>query len=112
VAVTAQQVKIVVLINKHEAMSREDFLHHWQVQHPAVVWRLPGLRRYVQNPSIDHRSVWAYDGLAELWFDSLSDVKTAFDSPEAAELFRQEEAFIAKTAWFITTETEVPNPFE
>ncbi len=107
---SSPQFKIVVLITKLEGMSRADFLHHWQVRHPAVVWRLPGLRRYVQNPSIEHRSVWAHDGMAELWFDSLSDIKAAFDSPEATELFRQEEAFIAKTQWFITTEDEVPPP--
>lgn len=103
-------VKIVALIKKPAGMSREQFLHHWQIEHPPYVWALPGLRRYVQNVAIDHPRPWPYDAGAELWFDSVRDVAIAFASPHAAPMHRHEECFIGTLDWFLVDETEIPAP--
>jgi len=99
-------VKVIALINKQDELSRDEFLQHWQVDHPPLVWALPGLRRYVQNLSISHARAWAYDGAAELWFDSVRDVAAAFDSPEAGPMHAHEKDFIKDIVWFLADETE------
>lgn len=100
--------KVVALITRKIGISQESFLHHWQIEHPRYVWALPGLRRYVQNPSVHGKRTWAYDGMAELWFDSVGDVARAFASPEAVPLHKHEEEFIGEVSWFLADEHEVP----
>src|SRR5439155_7698862 len=53
-------------------MSVEAFQTYWRTRHPAVVIKLPGIRRYVQSHTL--RSAYregepVYDGIAEVWFD-------------------------------------------
>lgn len=101
-------VKVMVVISRKEGISREEFLHQWQRLHPPFVERLPGIRHYRQNVAIEHRKPWPFDGIAEMSFDSVADVKKAFSSPAAGELFAHEEAFLGRIEWFIAEETDVP----
>lgn len=105
-------VKIIALIKKRDELSRDEFLHSWQVDHPPLVWALPGLRRYVQNPSIAHAKDWAYNGAAELWFDSVRNVAVAFESPEAAPMHAHEQDFIKDIVWFLAEENETSSTTE
>ncbi|MCS5478119.1 EthD family reductase [Corynebacterium sp. YIM 101645] len=100
-------VKIVAIVKKQPEQSREEFLHHWNVEHPAYVRELPGIRRYRQNPAITHRKEWPYDGMAELWFDSVKDVAVAYAGPEAEALFKHERLFLGSMEWFIADEVEI-----
>ena len=53
-------------------MPVEEFQAYWRDRHPAVVVRLPGLRRYVQShtrPGGYRKGEPIYDGIAEVWFD-------------------------------------------
>lgn len=102
--------KVMVMISRREGMSREEFLRHWLEDHPAFVRALPGVRRYRQNVAIEHRTQWPVDGIAELWFDSLRDIATAFDRSreEVTRLFDHEDEFIAEASWFIAEEHDVP----
>lgn len=100
-------IKVVAVIRAREGLDREAFLHHWNVEHPAYVRRLPGVRRYRQNPAIEHRKDWPFSGMAELWFDSVADVKTAYAGPEAQELFEHEELFLESVQWFLAEEREI-----
>lgn len=101
-------VKVVAVIRRRPGQERAEFLRHWQQDHPAYVRALPGLRRYVQNPAIEGYRTWPYDGVAELWFDSVRDVAAAFDSPQAATLREHEENFIGELLWFLADEREIP----
>lgn len=101
-------IKVVAVITAKEGLSRAAFLHAWNVEHPTLVRRLPGIRRYRQNPAIEHRRPWPYSGMAELWFDSVKDVGIAYAGPEAAALAAHEEEFLADVQWFLADEVEVP----
>lgn|SRR5574340_263779 len=103
-------VKIVALIRSRDGLSREEFLRYWQVEHPRYVWQLPDLERYVQNPAVEHRTAWPHDGMAEMWFPSVSAVARAFASPQADALREHEEHFIGDLEWFLASETVVPSP--
>lgn len=99
--------KIVAVIKKKPELSREEFLHHWNVEHPLYVRKLPGIRRYLQNPAIEHKKQWPYDGVAELYFDSVKDIAVAYAGVEAEELFEHEDKFLEVMEWFIAEEIEV-----
>ncbi|MCK3769479.1 EthD family reductase [Microbacterium aerolatum] len=96
--------RVIVVIRRKSKMTREEFLEHWLVDHPAFVERLPRVRAYRQSPAIEHRKEWPFDGMAELCFDSLADVARAFDGIEARELFAHEQDFIEDATWFIAEE--------
>lgn len=100
-------VKIVAVIKKKPELSRDEFLHHWNVEHPEYVRQLPGIRRYRQNPAIAHRKEWPFDGMAELWFDSVKDIAVAYSGPEAEKLFQHENTFLDVMEWFISEEVEI-----
>ena len=106
-------VKIIALLRALPGLSREAFLRRWQQEHPAVVWALPGLLAYHQTPAIEHRKSWPYDGMAELWFESVEDIRTAFSSPAAEPMRAHEKLFLDRIDWFIassTTVVERPDP--
>lgn len=101
-------IKVVAVIKAKDGMDREEFLHCWNVEHPAYVSKLPGIRRYRQNPAIEHRKQWPFSGMAELWFDSVADVKAAYAGEEANALFAHEDSFLGSMQWFIADECEIP----
>lgn len=91
-------VKAVTYFRRRPGMALEDFLGHWQSTHAAKVARLPGLRRYVQNPALP----WSYengrqpdfDGVAETWFDDTDALRAVARSDEYGLVMEDETAFI------------------
>lgn len=45
--------------------------------------------------------------MAELWFDSVADVKAAYAGDEARELFAHEHEFLDSVQWFLAEEHEI-----
>ena len=63
----------------------QEFQQHWMEVHGPLVPRLPGLRRYVQNPGVIEAYAlrpMTHDGFSELWFDDLASLQTAATTPE------------------------------
>jgi uncharacterized protein (TIGR02118 family) len=105
-------IKVVFMIRRREGMTREEFQRHWRGEHAELVKRHAALlrvRRYVQTHARDTdlddvlaRSRGSephqYDGLAELWWDSIDDLVRAATSEEgqAAQqaLLEDERRFI------------------
>lgn len=100
-------IKIVAVIRKKPELTREQFLESWNVEHPEFVRKLPGIRRYRQNPAIEHSKAWPFDGMAELWFDSVKAVAVAYAGDEAKALFEHEKSFLDDMQWFIAEESEI-----
>ena len=67
--------------------------------------RMPGVRRYVQNHVVADGA--AYDGIAELWFDSPADMQAAFTSEAAQEAARDAANFLAGQQVIIVEEVEM-----
>lgn len=104
-------IKLAFALHRRSDLSREQFERYWREQHAPLVRghaETLRIRRYVQHVT---RSTAAdaglregrgqeepYDGLAELWFDSVDDLIEAFGSAEgrvaAAELLEDEARFI------------------
>lgn len=87
-------VKYIVLLKRKEGLSREDFARHWHDVHGRqLALAQPGLRyirRYVQNHAFADRDDVpthlglatrhdSFDGVTEVWFDSVEDVRRLAD---------------------------------
>lgn len=75
--------KMVILLNRKESLSHEEFATHLREEHAPLAEKLPGLVRYSTSlPTDPDRS--PYDGVAELSFEDGLAMKEAWDS-EAGE---------------------------
>lgn len=113
-------VKFSVLIKRRADMTVEEFRSYWAEQHGPLVLSVPEfmrhIRRYVQcYPCLDAWAQFpgvepAYDGIAELWADSLEALQAAFSEPRYLELIRPDEARFADLAnchFLVCEEVEV-----
>jgi uncharacterized protein (TIGR02118 family) len=105
-------IKLVFTLRRREGMTREEFQRYWREQHAPLVTRHADtlrIRRYVQTHAVDtdldgllaaSRSSEPsfYDGVAELWWDSLEDLVAAYSTDAGqsagAELLEDEQRFI------------------
>ncbi len=95
----APLIKLSVVIKRRDGMSFEAFDHYWNHTHGGIVTSVPEftrhVRRYVQSHLVTEytgagdtsklTSQWgkaAYDGIAEIWFDSITDMVAAFNEPQ------------------------------
>jgi uncharacterized protein (TIGR02118 family) len=88
-------IKLVFCVRRRAEMSREEFQRYWRERHAPLVREAAaalGIRRYVQahtltSPVNDglRRGRGApeeFDGVAELWFESLDALTAAGATPE------------------------------
>jgi uncharacterized protein (TIGR02118 family) len=104
-------IKIVFCLRRRPELSREEFQTYWRTTHAPLVRShgdALGIRRYVQVHSIDdaistavagsRHSPEPFDGVAELWLDSLDALVAAGSSDAgraaAAALLEDERHFI------------------
>lgn len=105
-------IKLTFCLRRKTDMTREEFQAYWRETHaPLVAARADVLkiRRYVQvhtsteldglHAAFQRRNGGApdaFDGVAELWFDSLDDASPASDEAReaSAELLADERNFI------------------
>jgi uncharacterized protein (TIGR02118 family) len=102
----------VFTLRRREGTTREDFHRYWREEHARLVARhaeILHIRRYVQTPISDTEFNEAlaglrgseprfYDGVAELWWDSLEDLAVVMSDQAALaaaqELLEDEQRFI------------------
>jgi uncharacterized protein (TIGR02118 family) len=87
-------LKLTFCLHRLPTLSREAFQHYWREHHAPLVRSHAStlrIRRYVQLHSADDDELGAalrqsrgapesYDGVAELWWDSLEDLGAAIAS--------------------------------
>jgi uncharacterized protein (TIGR02118 family) len=105
-------IKLVFTIRRREGMTRDEFQRYWRNEHARLVEdhaEVLRIRRYVQTHARDTPADDAlaaargseprhYDGVAELWWDSVEDLLEASSSEEgqaaANSLLEDERRFI------------------
>jgi len=116
-------IKLVFCLRRLPHLSREEFQRYWRDTHGPLVRRHAKtlrIRRYTQVHTLDHpvnqalqssrTSAEPYDGVAELWWDSLSEMASALSAADARraseELLIDERRFIdhAQSALWIGEE--------
>jgi uncharacterized protein (TIGR02118 family) len=122
-AEAAAMVKLVFVIRRREDMPPEEFHRYWLEEHGPLARSLVeplGARRYVQTHTVapelnaqlaaTRGTAEAFDGLAELWWDSLEELASAFTSEagqKAGQALMEDEAkFIdfGRSSLFLTEE--------
>jgi len=105
-------VKLVYCITKKATLTDKEFFDYWKNIHGPIGSRIPRLRRLVQShrlaaPGAGFRA--DYDGVAELWFDSLEDLVAARQSAEWKASSDDEVNFIdhSKIALFVSEELSI-----
>jgi uncharacterized protein (TIGR02118 family) len=101
-------IKLMALFRRPDGMSVDKAQKHWLEVHAPLVALTPGLRRYIQSHSIPELYGTdlspAFDGLAELWFDSLEALREAQRSPEWRTAVRDAPNFIGQSKSLVATE--------
>ena len=104
-------VKLVYCLRRLSNLSLEEFQRYWLETHAPLVRKHAqtlGIRRYTQVHTLDDEATrllqagrggpGAYDGVAELWWESRETLMQSFSSPEgqaaARELLEDEQRFI------------------
>jgi uncharacterized protein (TIGR02118 family) len=122
-------VKMIFCLRRRPGLSEAEFSRYWREQHAELFRRYAEtlrVRRYTQSHRLPTRTNDAlrrfrgapdgYDGVAEVWFDSLPDLLAALDSPAgraaAADLITDERGFIdhASSPIWIAEEAEIDLP--
>lgn len=95
-------IKVITLLKRKPGMTREEFSRYWREVHAKVALDFPGsrhIRRYVQNHMMNPASLgnWPgavnedWDGVAEVWFDSLEDLHQTMNDPDYLKIVRPDE---------------------
>lgn len=110
-------IKLIVAIKRNPDMTPAEFHDYWRTEHARKVRSLPAcaryVRRYVQAHTLDAEYADgepAFDGTAELWFDSVADKDAFYSDPEYLERVQPDERVFADmgaTLFFVTTEETV-----
>ena len=90
-------VKVLTFIKRKSGMPVDAFQTYWRTQHPKVVTRLPGIRRYVQShvlPESYAKREPFYDGIAEVWADDTDALRAMTKSTVHPDLIADEAKFI------------------
>jgi len=85
-------VKVAVIVKRKAGMDVQEFHRYWREDvHGPLVCSVPEFirhfRKYVQSHALEASlsdtpgEAEPYDGIAELWADSLDEVKKAFAEP-------------------------------
>ena len=119
-------VKFVMCCTRHPDLTREQFQDYWLNKHGPYFMEnadVMGAKRYVQSHTIEtplneglkqsRGMLEAYDGVAEVWFESEQALMEGMSSEEGqklgAALLEDESTFIdhTKSCAFIVTEHEL-----
>ena len=119
-------IKLVFVIRRREDIAQEEFHRYWLEEHGPLARSLVeplGARRYVQAHTVapelnaqlaaTRDTSEAFDGLAEIWWDSLDDLVAAFTSEEGQQagqaLMEDEAKFIdlGRSSLFVTEEHSI-----
>jgi uncharacterized protein (TIGR02118 family) len=82
-------IQLTVALTRLPALTRGEFQAYWAEHHAPLVTRLApvvGIRGYVQSHSAGERA--PYDGLAQVWYDSIEAFEEMLQSPLAQDALR------------------------
>src|SRR5699024_8417238 len=87
------------------------FQHEWEGQHAELIKRMPYVKGYKQNvifndnlqkstSSINYNKN-KIDGIVELWFENIEQLKSAFASSEGKKAMSHSETFIKEITTYL-----------
>ena len=106
-------IKRMSFLRRLPHLSAEQFFAHWSGRHVEIVRQLPGLRGLRLSPvqSWTPQSA-AWDGVGEIWFDTVADAEAAFASEPCRSLLIEDRKLFAAEiqSCFVTEHTMIAPP--
>jgi len=97
----SQPVKLISLLKAKPGISKEEFKRHWLKDHAPLTLKFKNLKGYRINIAIDEyqelEGELPYDGTAELWWDSIDEMKEDFNLPAAEDALTDAKTFMVHT---------------
>ena len=90
-------IKVVEFLVRASDVTHEEFREYWLGDHSELAAELPGLGRYVTSLPTDPDEA-EYDGVLELYFDSVDDYRAAFGSETGQAVLEDAENFLEPDA--------------
>jgi uncharacterized protein (TIGR02118 family) len=110
-------IKVIVAIVRKPGMSPKEFHTHWRSDHARLVAGSDVTKRYIRRYIQAHTASSeyangepAFDGMAELWFDSIEDKDRFYSDPEYLAKIKPDESRFAdmtRTQFIVTIEEPV-----
>jgi uncharacterized protein (TIGR02118 family) len=97
-------VKLVSLMKRKDGMSREEFARWAIEEHAPIGKRMPDIREYRISLQRADQPDTDFDGVFELWFDSIEALQAALDSDVGTEAREDALAHVAKRIHLRTEE--------
>jgi uncharacterized protein (TIGR02118 family) len=103
-------IKRISLVARKPDLSIEEFERHWTGPHIEIVRQLKGLRGIRLNLIKQVEGEREWDGIGELWFDSIQDAQAAFAAEPVRSLLAEDRPkFLGRAQiYFVTEETVIP----
>lgn len=105
-------IKRVSLVRRLPTLSHEEFVAHWTGPHVDIVRELPGvrgLRLNVVRSWTPGEAAW--DGVGEVWFDSVAAAEEAFRTePYATRLAEDRKLFLGAAQTAFVEELTIVQP--
>lgn len=96
--------KLIFLLRRKSGTTREQCLSYWAGgTHTALVEKLPGLQKWVQNAGPGSADC---DGIGELWFASDEAAQAALASTEMAQVLENSKIFLDMDRTSVVTVSE------
>lgn len=85
-------IKLVNMLVHADDLTHEEFVEYWYEEHVPLAEDLPHAKKYATSvPTDPERS--EYDGVVELYFEDMGDLKAAFESEVGREVQADLEHF-------------------
>ena len=105
-------IKLISFLQRKPGLTPEDFMRHWLEVHVPMCHVVPGLRGYVVSTIIKHQPradvptlpMGDFDGVAQVWFDSLEARAAAGASAEGKRWHADGGTIIGGIRTFVTRE--------
>lgn len=106
-------IKRISFIRRKDGMSEDEFFRYWTGPHADIVQQMPGVRglRFgrVQGWTPEEAR---WDGVGELWFDSVDAARQAFATEPFASMLAEDRPKFMREAQscFVEEHTALPPP--
>ncbi|TVQ39700.1 MAG: EthD family reductase [Spirochaetaceae bacterium] len=101
-------IKLIALLKAKPGMSLEDLKRRWVDEHASFTLKFKNLKGYRINiASEEYQEIEGqlpFDGTAELWWDSIEEMKADFASPEAEAAVADARKFSSELIHIYTVE--------
>lgn len=105
-------IKSISFLQRRRGLSREEFVKHWLEVHVPMSHAVPGLCGYAvstiverqSRPDVGGLSIGDFDGIAQVWFDSLEARAAAGASAEGKRWHADGGTIIGGIRMFVTRE--------